>query len=239
MVLGALIHLGANPDEVASELKALGLAEFRLNVNAVERQGVSGYAASIEIIGSPTTAHNSHHHSHAAYHEIADIIDRASITPTAKKYAFAAYHALAIAEAAAHGVTIDEVHFHEVGSPRTVYSVAGAAIAADMLGATEFTCGTLTDGSGTIKCSHGTIPVPVPAVKELLKQADIQLISDKKIKTELVTPSGLALLIGLGCHHKQREANPTNSHKKTGYGFGARETGLLGAVAATLKKDFP
>jgi uncharacterized protein (DUF111 family) len=74
----------------------------------------------------------------------------------------------------------------------------------------------------------------VPAVKELLKQTDIPLVSDAKIKTELVTPSGLALLIGLGCRHRQKEAAPASPSNKTGYGFGARETGLLGAVAATL-----
>jgi uncharacterized protein (DUF111 family) len=261
MVLGALIRLGANPDEVASELRGLGLAEFRLRVNAVERRGVSGYAANVDIIGGPAGAHDSYHHSHEAtglaarhhgrsadshsshdsshhshssYSEIADMIGGASISPVAKKYALAAYRALAIAEAAAHGVSVDEVHFHEVGSPRTVYSVTAAAIAADILGVTDFTCGALTDGSGTIECSHGTIPVPVPAVKELLKQTDIPLISDTKIKTELVTPSGLALLIGLDCRYKQRDVNLAKSSDKTGYGFGSRDAGLLGAVAAIL-----
>jgi uncharacterized protein (DUF111 family) len=258
MVLGALIRLGANPDQVASELRGLGVAEFRLRVNTVERRGVSGYAATVDIIGGPEIAHHSshhsheatgfvsrqsgrpadthdsHRHSHTAYSEIADRIGGASIGAIAKKYALAAYRALAIAEAAAHGVTIDEVHFHEVGSPRAIYSVTGAAIAADLLGVTDFTCGALTDGSGTIVCSHGTIPVPVPAVRELLKQTDIPLVSDTKIKTELVTPSGLALLIGLGCRYEQRDSNPAQSSAKTGYGFGARDTGLLGAVAATL-----
>jgi uncharacterized protein (DUF111 family) len=238
MVLGALLHLGADPDEVASELRGLGIADFRLNVNAVEKRGVSGYAATIVIGGRPEPthdpAHHSHRHSHTSYHEIADMIGGASISPAAKKYALAAYRALAIAEAAAHGVTVDEVHFHEVGSPRAIYSVTGAAIAAGLLGVTDFTCGALTDGSGEIECSHGTIPVPVPAVKELLKQTDIPIISDTKIKTELVTPSGLALLIGLGCRYRQKDVEPTEPSDKTGYGFGSRDAGLLGAVAATI-----
>jgi uncharacterized protein (DUF111 family) len=137
-----------------------------------------------------------------------------------------------VAEAAAHGVAIDEVHFHEVGSPRAVYTAVGVAVAAEMLGAEEFTCGALKDGSGTVKCSHGTIPVPVPAVRELLKQTDIPLHSDTNIRTELVTPSGLALLIGLGCRH----ASDAGDHRpaSVGYGFGTRDTGLLGAVKATL-----
>jgi uncharacterized protein (DUF111 family) len=234
MILGALIHLGADPEEVESGLKGLGLAEFCLRVSAVERRGVSGYAAAIDIIGVPAGGDAPPHHPHTAYRDIADRIGRASIARTAKEHALAAYRALAIAEAAAHGVAIGEVHFHEVGSPRAVYSVVGAAIAADVLGATGFTCGALTDGSGVVECSHGTIPVPVPAVRELLKQTDIPLVSDAKIKTELVTPSGLALLIGLCSRYEPKNAEHRGSSGKTGYGFGSKDVGLLGAVAATI-----
>jgi uncharacterized protein (DUF111 family) len=274
MVLGALIHLGADADAVASELHGLGAAlrksgidfgEFHLHLSTVERQGVSGYAASIQITGwaqgpaqgedshgaqgdgslvsplLPEAEHGAHSHSHAhtsgaqvaqgdgslvspllsaaehgahshshahtSYREIRTAIDNSEIGAKAKGYAQAAYRAIAVAEAAAHGTALEDIHFHEVGSARTIYAIVGAAIAADMLagkyGVTGFTCGTLMDGSGTIVCSHGTIPVPVPAVRELLKQTDIPLVSDPDIKTELVTPSGLGLLIGLGCRAAQ------------------------------------
>jgi uncharacterized protein (DUF111 family) len=115
-----------------------------------------------------------------------------------------------------------------------VYTVTGAAIAAGLLGAARFTCGALTDGSGAVECSHGTIPVPVPAVRELLKQTDIPLVSDADINTELVTPSGLALLIGFGCRYSHAGDGPYTPRDAVGYGFGTRDTGLLGAVCAIL-----
>jgi uncharacterized protein (DUF111 family) len=236
MMLGALVHLGAGADRVASELRALGPEDFRLNVRTVERRGVMGYAATVEIIGEdPAHPRNGGHtHSHTSYRDIAERIERAAIGPGAKRYALAAYRALAVAEAAAHGVTPDEIHFHEVGSPRAVYTVTGAAIAAELLGVTAFTCGALTDGSGMVECSHGTIPVPVPAVRELLKRTDIPLYIDANIETELVTPSGLALIVGLGCRYARTDSDSGAEGLSIGYGFGARDTGLLGAVRAIL-----
>jgi uncharacterized protein (DUF111 family) len=287
MLLGALLHLGADADEVASGLRGLGLCEFRLRVEKVEKKGVGGRAAAIEIAGPPPETprsetspadrrrehghdydrehshdhnrggshghehgHGHDRHSHVSSRDIAALISAADIGAVAKGYALAAYDALAEAEAAAHGVTKDEVHFHEVGSPRAVYTVCGAAIAASLLGVADFTCGELKDGSGEILCSHGVIPVPVPAVRELLKRTEIPLVSDPEIKTELVTPSGLALLIGLGCRYAPEEDAPNvssgasvsplvsrasgSARQLTGYGFGARDTGLLGAVRATL-----
>jgi uncharacterized protein (DUF111 family) len=188
----------------------------------------------VDIIGRQTGIHDPSGHVHVAYRDIARLIEGAVIGPVAKRHVLAAYHALAVAEAAAHGTTPDDVHFHEVGSPRAVYSVTGAAIAAELLGITDFTCGVLTDGSGRVECSHGVIPVPVPAVRELLKQTGIPLVSDPKITTELVTPSGLALLIGLGCRYARRGDGFASSLGRVGYGFGSRDVGLLGAVTASL-----
>jgi uncharacterized protein (DUF111 family) len=274
MLLGALLHFVGDADAVAAELRGLGLCEFRLRVNTVERKGVTGYAAAVEIASPPaggaraesTPSHgrherdhshghdhdddHHHHHTHIAYRDVAALISDADIGSKAKGYALAAYRALAEAEAAAHGTTTDEIHFHEVGSPRAIYTVTGAAIAAELIGVTDFTCGALTDGSGSVECAHGTIPVPVPAVRELLKQTEIPLVSDPAIKTELVTPSGLALLIGFGCRYVKSDAVPSgesgpfnpsdpfarNESPVTGYGFGSRDTGLLGAVRAVLSR---
>jgi uncharacterized protein (DUF111 family) len=273
MLLGALIHLGAEADVVSSELRGLrpsaeragiALGEFRLRVRTAGRQGVTGYNAAIEVAGGGhlhvaggghgatqagggygggarphSDGHSSgggHSHGHTPYLGIREAIDGADIGARAKRYAQAAYLAIAKAEAAAHGTTIDEVHFHEVGSPRTLYAIVASAIAAALVeerfGVVGFTCGAITDGSGTVECSHGIIPVPVPAVRELLKQTDIPLNSDPSINTEMVTPSGLGLLIGLGCRFG---AEPeARSAQREGYGFGTRDTGLLGAVRAVL-----
>jgi uncharacterized protein (DUF111 family) len=242
-------------------------------IGAAKEDGLSPLSSHPAQPAAPAPPHgaHSHSHAHASYREIQAAIDSAEISPGAKNFAQAAYRAIAKAEAAVHGMTLDDVRFHEVGSARTIYAIAGAAIAADILtgkfGVTAFTCGTLTDGSGTIVCSHGTIPVPVPAVRELLKQTDIPLLSDPQIKTELVTPSGLGLLIGLGCRATQAPTTqeaaqaptaqgaaqaPTTqgaaqattttqgalqtlgSFQRVGYGFGTRDTGLLGAIRATL-----
>jgi uncharacterized protein (DUF111 family) len=245
MVLGALIHLGADADEIASGLRGIGHSEFRLRVNAVERLSVTGYSAAIEIIGSKGGGADSYEgHSHTSYSQIKTIIDQADIGVKAKSYTEAAYRAIAHAEAAAHGVNLENVHFHEVGSPRALYTITAVMAAAELIedkyGIKGFSCGKISDGSGYIECSHGTIPVPVPAVRELLKQTDIPLISDPSVNTEMVTPSGLGVLIGLGCRYEAEPATekinaaPAAPPQRTGYGFGTRDTGKLGAVRATL-----
>ena len=158
------------------------------------------------------------------------------MTENAKRIAIDIYTAIAKAEAEVHGADLDTVHFHEVGRDRAVLNIAGTAAAADIIGADEIYASPLHDGHGTIICSHGEIPVPVPAVAAMKKQCDLEFVTED-IEMEMVTPSGLGTLIGLGAKNaggKKPEDFGTVTAKGTGKG--TRDTGRGGLVISLAKR---
>ena len=133
-----------------------------------------------------------HHHEHRGLPEIQDIITRANLTKRAEATALRVFDILAAAEAKAHGVPIDQVHFHEVGAVDSIVDIAAAAVCLDNLDITEVIIPELTEGRGHIRCQHGVIPVPVPAVLNIVQAEHLQLhLTD--MQGELVTPTGAAI----------------------------------------------
>lgn len=133
------------------------------------------------------------HHAHRGLPEICAIIDAANMTDRAKGIARRTFEVLAAAEAKAHGVPLDEVHFHEVGAVDSIADVIAAAVCFDSLGVDEVVVPVLCDGRGTVRCQHGVIPVPVPAVVNIVADVGIPLrILD--VQGELVTPTGAAFV---------------------------------------------
>jgi len=175
--------------------------------------------------------HHVHDHSNS-YATIKKIIESSRLSEKAKENALATYLVIAKAEALAHETTIEEVHFHEVGRDEAILNVVSAAICVDLLGASEILCSEICDGTGFIECSHGTIPVPVPAVMAMRKETDLVFITDESVKTEMVTPSGLALIMGLGAKHSNELPSGEILQKATV--FGKRKTGRDGGFSAYL-----
>jgi uncharacterized protein (DUF111 family) len=159
------------------------------------------------------------------------MIQSSGLTARAKTYALSIFSVIADGEAAVHGTAKEEIAFHEVGAMDSIIDIVGTAIAVDLLGAEAFFCGALHDGSGTILCRHGVIPVPVPAVMEMARGARIPIVIDEDVKTEMITPTGLGIIKGLGAVF---DPHLGIVPEKVGYGFGKRETGRLGAVRVTL-----
>ena len=149
--------------------------------------------------------------------EIREIISKAAIGATAKATAIDIFEALAAAEAEVHNTSVEQVHFHEVGAVDAMVDIVCAAVGAEALGVDEWVCSPLNVGGGTVKCAHGTLPVPAPATVKLLRDAHVYSSGPQ---VELVTPTGAAIVKTLA---KRFGAFPAMKIEKAGYGAGSRE----------------
>ena len=137
-----------------------------------------------------------HSHEHRGLPEILDIIDKAEITKKAKELSKRIFGILAKAEARAHGVAVDQVHFHEVGAVDSIVDIVAAAVCLDNLGITEVIVPVLYEGTGFIRCQHGIIPVPVPAVSAIVAEHGLHL-HITGTEGEFVTPTRAAIVAAL------------------------------------------
>ena len=177
---------------------------------------------------APHVDGHSHQHIHEPAHEpahehgrglkeIREIIGKAAIRESAKKTAVAIFEALGAAEAKIHNTSLDAVQFHEVGAVDAMVDIVCAAVGAEVLGVDEIVCSPLNVGGGTVKCAHGTLPVPAPAVLELLKNAPVY---SSGLQAELVTPTGAAIVKTLVTRFA---AFPEMRIEKSAYGAGTRD----------------
>ncbi|MDD4891858.1 MAG: nickel pincer cofactor biosynthesis protein LarC [Phycisphaerae bacterium] len=203
MILGALLDAGLPLDQLSAELAKLGLPGYTLSADRIVKQG---FAATKFGVKSPETGRpvdhvedeHEHPHKHAHPHrhlaDIRGLIESAPIAGRAKGRAIEVFTRLAEAEAAAHGVDIEAVHFHEVGAVDAIVDIVGACIAVELLGIDRVLVSPLPPGSGTVKCAHGLMPVPTPATAALLKGVPLAANANPG---ELLTPTGAAILTTL------------------------------------------
>src|SRR5258707_11209939 len=158
----------------------------------------------------------AHPHSHRGLKEIRQIINAAAISQSAKDRAIRIFEALGAAEAEVHNTDIEKIHFHEVGAIDAIVDIVCASVGSEALGVDEWICSPLNVGGGTVKCAHGTFPIPAPATLDLLKHAPIY---SGEIQKELVTPTGAAIVHVLASRFGQF---PTMRTDKIGYGAGSR-----------------
>lgn len=137
-----------------------------------------------------------HGHVHRSLDDILRILDASALSDRARSLAAKTFGILARAEAKAHGVALEDVHFHEVGAVDSIVDIAAAAVLVDYLGIERVCVPVLADGHGTIRCQHGVIPVPVPATVNVCAAHGLPLAS-RAIEGELVTPTGAALVAAL------------------------------------------
>ncbi|MEY8459912.1 LarC family nickel insertion protein [Eggerthellaceae bacterium 24-137] len=142
-------------------------------------------------------SHGEHHHRGPC--EIAALIDGAAMTEGAKTIAHAVFGYVAAAEARAHGVPVEEVHFHEVGAVDSIADIVAIAVAADDLACDGVVVADLPCGYGTVRCQHGLIPVPAPATAFIAEAAGLPL-APIDVEGELVTPTGAAVAAALRTH---------------------------------------
>ena len=198
MTVGALLSLGASAERLKETLDSLKLGdEFSYVIAQKSSYGIAGTDFDV-ILPHHHHHEHDHHHEHHHHHEhrnLADveaIIDRGVMSDRARALAKKAFRFVAEAEARAHGKPIEEVHFHEVGAIDSIVDIISAAVLFDDLGETECVVTGLTEGTGTVMCAHGELPVPVPAVLNIAAATGIPL-RPSETKGECVTPTGIAL----------------------------------------------
>lgn len=169
-----------------------------------------------------------HHHEHRGMKEITEIINSASITPAARNLAIKIFDIIADAESKAHNKPKDEVHFHEVGAIDSIVDVISAAVCFDNLGFDKVICSPLSEGSGTVRCQHGILPVPVPAVTNIASSHALP-IKFINVNGELITPTGAAIVAAIANSFGYPEAFTIVN---TGIGAGKREYNTPGIVRA-------
>lgn len=162
---------------------------------------------------------HGHHHVHRRLKEIIEIIEHSSITTRAKEIALRIFHVIAVAEAKAHGESIDMVHFHEVGAVDSIVDIVAVAVCLDALDITDVIVPYLCEGTGSVRCQHGILPVPVPAVANIVAEHQIALRLTNQVG-ELVTPTGAAIVAAI----RTSERLPENFKiQKIGHGAGKRK----------------
>ena len=159
-----------------------------------------------------------HHHTHRGLAEILPMIDACDMTETAKALARKIFRIIGEAEAKAHGLPLDEVHFHEVGALDSIVDVVAAAVTFDSLHIKEVIVPKLTEGTGTVRCRHGVMPVPVPATVNIVSAYKIPM-ELTGAKGEYVTPTGAAIAAAISTSH---QLPPSFVIKKAGLGAGKR-----------------
>lgn len=179
------------------------------------------------------THSHEHPHEHRGMKEITEIIQKSEMTVRAKKMAMRVFDILAQAESKVHGVPVEEVHFHEVGAVDSIVDIAAIAICMDNLDISNVIVPVLYEGTGFIRCQHGQIPVPVPAVTHIAETHKLKLkITD--IQGELVTPTGAAVVAAFRTSDRLPE---DFTMLKTGIGAGKRQYRCPGILRAMLIRE--
>ncbi len=208
MILGGLIALGVDKDDLVRELQSLSTAEFNIEIRKVDRSGIA--ATHVKVIVPEEQAHRH-------LRDIEKIIHDSSLSDLVKSRSIAIFSRLAEAEAKVHGIDIQKVHFHEVGAMDAIIDVVGSCIGFEQLGIERFVCSKIHAGSGFVQMAHGKYPVPPPAVAELLSGIPIY---STDVEGEMITPTGAAIISSLCDSYG---ALPEMTVELTGYGAGTRE----------------
>ncbi len=192
MTVAALLSLGADEKVLRDVLLSVTPGEFEINIRQIKKSGIS--AKKFDVI-----AGEGHVHRHLS--DIYKIIDDAVMTDGAKELARKIFLIVAQAEAEAHGTDINEVHFHEVGAIDSIVDIISAAVCIDNIGISEAVISPLSEGKGYVNCAHGKLPVPVPAVLNIVREHGLS-IRHTETEGEMITPTGAAIAAALKTEKK-------------------------------------
>ena len=249
MHLGAMIDAGVDPEHLLSELKKLPVSGFRLEIQRDKKQSIEG--TRVDVVLDHGTDEHQHGHGHWHSHgnspghsepqahqqphrnlgDIEQIIDQSALPEGTKSRAHRMFRLIAEAEAKIHGVPVSKIHFHEVGALDSIVDIIGAAICLEYLKPDRILCSTVELGSGTIRCAHGTMPVPAPATAEILKDIPVRLGGTGH---EATTPTGAAILAANVDEYTDR---PVFRPDRTAYGIGQRDAELPNVLRVFVGQD--
>ena len=241
MSIAALLDLGADKSKLEKALASMNLEnEFTYKISNVMINSIKATDFDV-ILPEHHTGHSHHHHDEEAHHfhrnldDVNQIIDKAEITENAKNLAKKIFKIVAEAEAEVHGKDIKDVHFHEVGAIDSIADIVSFSVLFDNIGVHKVYFSTLTEGQGFVKCQHGTLPVPVPAVCKILTKYKIP-VKITQNDGEMITPTGAAIAAALYTGERLPEEFVI---EKTGCGAGKRpyENPILRVMLIQEKGD--
>src|SRR3989344_6118379 len=210
MLIGALLDLGLDFNNLKKELGKLNLKKYKIEAKKIVKNGIT--ATKFDVIEN-----HKHYPEERSISEINNIIDDSRLDNKTKNTIKKIFLRIAAAEAKIHNKPIDKIHFHEIGAIDTIIDIAGAVIGFKKLGIEKIYCSKLNVGTGFVEFSHGKWPVPAPATAEILKNVPIY---HNNIETELVTPTGAAIITTFA---DKFGGMPSMKVEKIGYGAGAKE----------------
>ena len=226
MTVAALLDLGADRKVLEDALASIPAEGFQTKISRVKKAGIDccdfsvildeahenhdhdmEYLYGHEHHHDPEHHHDHehdhmhghdhhHHHEHRNYQDVKDILTKVNMTPAAHELALRIFSFVAEAEAKAHGIAADQVHFHEVGAIDSIVDVVSAAVCFDNLGIREVIIPSLGEGTGTVRCQHGILPVPVPATQNIMEAAGLHFTRIDE-RGEFITPTGAAIAAAL------------------------------------------
>ena len=261
MTVASLLDLGADEAKLRNVLEGLKekVGGFDISIKKVEKSGimatdfdvildVDNHDHDMEYLYGHEHHHDhghGHHHDHDHGHDhvhrslgdVVEIINAAEMSDGARELAIKVFTIVAKAESAVHGRSLEEVHFHEVGAIDSIVDIIAAAVCYDDIVTSNDVTGTiitkLVDGTGTVRCQHGVLPVPVPAVLKIAEQTGVPLGIENR-KGEYVTPTGAAFAAAVQTDNRLPESFKV---LKTGLGAGKRDHVVPGIVRAILIED--
>lgn len=251
MLTAALLELVPDREAALAELNALGIPGVTFTAQPSVRCGITGTHVSVSVNGEEESEElhghhhdhehdhehehdhdheheHHHHHHHSGMGDIAHIVSHLPLSERVRHDVLAVYGRIAEAESHAHGVPVEEIHFHEVGTMDAVADVTAVCLLMEKLSPDRVLASPVHVGCGQVRCAHGILPVPAPATEYILRGVPVY---GGSIRGELCTPTGAALL-----RHFVTEfgAMPVMRVEKTGCGMGTKDFEMANCVRAML-----
>ena len=245
MTVGALLDLGANQESLLEALNSIPADGYEIKISRVMKDGLDCQDFDV-VLEHPNHDHDMeylhgdyhehehhHHHEHRHLNDIIHIIEETNLSDNAKDIAKKIFEKIAEGEAKAHETSKDIVHFHEVGAIDSIVDIIAVAYCLDDLQIDKVIVPSLSEGIGTVRCAHGVLPVPVPAVKYIVEDNNIKL-DIMNIEGEFVTPTGAAIVAAV----RTSDELPSNMRiVKTGVGAGKREYKRASILKAMIVEE--
>jgi uncharacterized protein (TIGR00299 family) protein len=215
MTLASLVDAGADSLQVIDIIGGLALDDYALMFERTQRAGVGATRAIVAV-----HEHDHHEHDHhRAWRDIKKLLNDSELPTRVRDRAQKVFAVLAEVEANIHGVAIDDIEFHEVGSIDAIVDIVGVCAALEVLNIDRIFCSNIAVGHGHIKSAHGTLPNPAPAVTALAALRGVTLVGLDDHR-ELATPTGVALMVALA---DLFGAMPPLTVSSVGYGAGTND----------------
>ena len=225
MLTAALLELMPNQDAFVEELNGLGIPGTRFTAEKCEKCGILGTHMKVTVHDKEE---DGHHHHHGCLADIRGIVSGLPLPTTVKLDILAVYEEIAQAESHVHGVPVEHIHFHEVGTMDAIADVTAVCLLLHRLAPDKIIVSPVHVGSGQVRCAHGILPVPAPATAYLLRGIPIY---GGSIDGELCTPTGAALLKHFATEFGQM---PVMKVQAIGYGMGKKDFPRANCVRALL-----